>query len=292
MRDRVLHVSDLHFWKVVLNPLALLNKRALGNVNVWLRRRHEFHMERADGYIDALAATGVTTLLLGGDYTSTAHPAEFRLARAFVDRLVARGFQVIAIPGNHDVYTFESTRKRRYESYFGAFAPAGGLPARITLPGGTPLVLAPTVCPNVVSSAGTITPAQTAAVQRLVVDAPEGPLLVMGHYPVLHRTHAYRSTRSRQLRHAEALRAALAARPTPTLYLAGHVHRFSHVQDPAHPQLGHLTTNAFFLQRHDDPQDGAFTEIGVGDAGFEVISHRRVGGGWQKTFEPRLPAGD
>ena len=117
-RDKVLHISDLHFWKIVLNPFELLNKRFLGNANVIWRRRHEFHMEHAERFIDALAATGVTTLLLGGDYTSTAHPAEFRMARAYADALAARGFKIIAIPGNHDVYTFESVRARRFREFF------------------------------------------------------------------------------------------------------------------------------------------------------------------------------
>lgn len=287
-RDRVLHLSDFHFWKVVVNPLQLLNKRALGNLNVFLRRRHEFHMDRAEQYIDALAATGVTTLLLGGDFTSTAHPAEFRLARAFADKLIARGFTLIAIPGNHDVYTFESTRKRRYKEFFGAFTPGKGLPVRVALPGGTPLVLVPTVCPNLVSSQGNITSAQVAETRALIAGAPAGPVLVMGHYPVLHRTHAYDSSTSRQLRNADALRTALGAPGRTVLYVAGHVHRFSHVQDPDHAGLQHLCSNAFFLQRHGDPIDGAFSEIHAGSESFRVFAHTHAEG-WRRSLEPAAP---
>lgn len=39
-------------------------------------------------------------LLLSGDITQRARPAQFRAARAFVDRL---GVPVLAIPGNHDI---------------------------------------------------------------------------------------------------------------------------------------------------------------------------------------------
>lgn len=271
--DKVLHITDLHFWKVVTNPLHLLNKRFLGNVNVIVRRRHEFHMENARPYIDALQATGITTLLLGGDYTSTAHEDEFRLARTFVDELTARGFKIIAIPGNHDVYTFESVRARRYRQYLGDFGPGERLPCRVVLPGGTPLVLAPTVCANVLSSAGRIGAADAEAVRDLITHAPRGPVLVMGHYPVLHETHAYRSTPSRQLRHAELLHAALGDTGRHVLYLAGHVHRFSYVRDPRHKHLAHLTSNAFFLQRRHDRINGAFTEIHREEKDFRVISH-------------------
>lgn len=272
-QDRILHITDLHFWKVVLNPFQLMNKRALGNVNVFIRRRHEFHMENAAKFIEALQATGITTLLLGGDYTSTAHGDEFRMARDFVEELVRRGFKVIAIPGNHDVYTFESVRARRYQQHFDDFGPGERLPCRVILPGGTPLVLAPTVCANVLSSAGRIGHAEVEKVRALVASAPKGPVLVMGHYPVLHETHAYRSTPSRQLRNAEALRAALGATGRHVLYLAGHVHRFSYTRDAQYKHLTHLTSNAFFLQRHHDAVNGAFTEIHREENGFRVISH-------------------
>jgi 3',5'-cyclic AMP phosphodiesterase CpdA len=283
IRDKVIHLTDLHFWKVVVNPIALLNKRALGNVNVFLRRRHEFHMENAARYVEALRATGVTTLLLGGDYTSTAHPAEFALARDYVETLARAGFRIIAIPGNHDVYTFESVRKRRFEQYLGAYTPEAGLPCRVELPGGTPLVLAPTVCPNVISSAGRIGDAAAARVRELVAGAAPGPVLVMGHYPLLHETYAYRSGKSRQLRNAEALRAALGATGREVLYLAGHVHRFSHVRDTAHAKLRHVTSNAFFLQRHGDAVDGSFTELHCGTEGFEVLYHWHAGGWHTRT---------
>jgi hypothetical protein len=119
----------------------------------------------------------------------------------------------------------------------------------------------------------------------LVASAPPGPVLVMGHYPVLHETHAYRSTKSRQLRNAEALRAALGATGRRVLYVAGHVHRFSHVRDEQHPHVTHLTSNAFFLQRHGDTTDGAFTEIHYGAEDFRVISHWRDGA-WQSREAP------
>ncbi|HIJ65996.1 MAG TPA: hypothetical protein HPP77_08590, partial [Candidatus Hydrogenedentes bacterium] len=128
--DRLLHVADLHFWRVVFDPLRLANKRFLGNLNVALRRRHEFRMERAKPFADALAATEVRHVVLTGDFTSTSAEEEFELASEFVRGLQRRGLTLSILAGNHDVYTFEARRKRRFERCFAGLVPDTGFPAR------------------------------------------------------------------------------------------------------------------------------------------------------------------
>ncbi len=273
--DRLLHITDVHFWEVVLNPLRLLNKRALGNLNVVLRRRFEYDVGRAEAFAEVLAGLEVPTVFAGGDFTSTATDTECRRALEFVRSLVGRGLNVLALPGNHDYYTFEAVRKRRFERHFEAFLPEEGFPARLTLPGGTPFVLVPTVCANWFSSSGRITPQQVEESARLIAECPPGPVLAGAHYPVLHRTHAYDSSRERRLRNARLLRTALGESGRDILYLSGHVHRFSYVQDPTYPKLRHLTTSALFMHRRGTAHEGAFSEIRVSDAGFEVHQHWR-----------------
>ena len=80
--DRLVHIADIHFWRVTLNPFRLVGKRALGALNVLLRRRRDFAMERAEQFADAVAATGINAVLLTGDFTSTSLDEEFALARA------------------------------------------------------------------------------------------------------------------------------------------------------------------------------------------------------------------
>jgi hypothetical protein len=273
VNDSLLFVTDLHFWEVVTNPLKLLNKRALGNFNVWLRRRHHFHMERAEAFADALLDTGIKTVMLGGDFTSTATEGEYALAARFVDGLEQRGLQIFLIAGNHDVYTFESVRKRRFEQYFGKYLPASGLPALQRLPGGTPLILVPTVCPNLLSSCGQVIAEVLESTIELIDGAPPGPLLISGHYPVLHETYAYQSGSSRQLRNADALRDAMGISGRDILYLSGHVHRFSYVQDSRYSNLKHLTTSAFFLERPGEDIGGGFSAIQVADGEVSVQNH-------------------
>ena len=57
---------------------------------------------------------------LSGDITQRARPAQFRTARAFVDRL---GAPVLAIPGNHDIALFDLWDRltRPYARYAAAF---------------------------------------------------------------------------------------------------------------------------------------------------------------------------
>lgn len=271
--DKLAHIADLHFWEIVCNPLRLLNKRFLGNANVVLRRAREFPMDRAESFADTVAATGAATAVLTGDFTSTATDREFELAKRFVEGLARRGLRVWAIPGNHDVYTYEAARKRRFERYLGDFLPKEGLPASVPLPGGTPLVLVPTVCPNFLSARGRITEDEVARTAALIEAAPEGPVIVAGHYPCLHQTDGYASTWGRRLRNADALRNVLGRAGRPILYLAGHVHRFSCASDTLHATLCHVTTPAFFLDCRHGGTRGAFTEVHAGAEGFTVFRH-------------------
>ena len=61
-------------------------------------------------------------VVLSGDITQRARPAQFRAAKAFVDRL---GAPVLAIPGNHDIALFDLWARltrpyARYAAEFGA----------------------------------------------------------------------------------------------------------------------------------------------------------------------------
>ena len=285
--DVLLHITDLHFWEVVTNPLKLFNKRFLGNANVLLRRRYEMHTERADEFARVLAATGVTTLLAGGDLSSTATDREFAMAAGFMHQLEQRGLRVIVMPGNHDRYTFEATRKRRFEQHFAGFLPAVVWPCRVLLPGGTPLILVPTVCPNMLSSRGRITDAELRRSAELLQACPPGPVLVAGHYPALDQTPTYRTSWARRLRNAAALQHTFGASGRTILYLAGHIHRFSYTQDILYPQLQHLCTPALFMARK--AAAGAFCEVHVQPGGYHVYHHRRQGVWHRERQYPTLP---
>jgi hypothetical protein len=279
--DTFNHIGDIHFWHVVRNPFRLLNKRFIGNLNVWLHRRHEFLLENADTFADWAAGTGIRDVVMTGDFTSTATHREFGLAVRLVKRLDRHGLTIAMVPGNHDVYTFESARERRFEYHFKEYVPPEGYPARLTLRGGTPLLLVPTARPNVISSKGHIQKREVDAVAKLL-EACEGPVVVAAHYPVLTRTYGYDMTSSRRLVNAEALHEVLGAYRFPLLYVCGHVHRFSLVQDARFPHLMHLSTGAFFRDAPETQRQGEFTEVHVTRAGFDVF-HHTFSGAWARS---------
>ncbi len=265
VRDRVLHITDLHFWRITWAPRRLANKRLLGMLNLRLRRLRRFDQSGREQMAETLAREGASTLIAGGDFTTTSLDEEFQEARAFLMGLERLGLKVYAIPGNHDAYTFESFRRRGFEQSLGAFLPGERLPARVVLPGGTPVVFAPGARPNFLSSRGNILPEDIAQTARLVAGAPPGPVLVVGHYPMLFRTTAYAQEYLHRLGHAKALREALGNAGRTVLYIAGHVHRFSQTRDDKYPNLTHVTTNALFYRGR-----GGYTVLECGETGFRV----------------------
>jgi hypothetical protein len=271
-RDIVAHIADIHFWRVVANPFRLMNKRFWGNLTVLFRRRHEFIMSNAEPFADAIAATGAADAVLTGDFSSTSMPEEFEMAARFVRGLRDRGLRIHILPGNHDVYTFGAARTRQFEKYFGDFIPAGGYPSLTSLKGGTPLILVPTVCPRHFSASGLVTESAVKTVSGLLQQCAS-PVIVAGHYPLLHRTEGYVSNRFRQLENADLLRRALAASGKEVLYIAGHVHRFSFTRDAVYPNIQHLTTGALFRADEVNKSSGDFTEIRAHDAAFKLIRH-------------------
>lgn len=73
-----------------------------------------------EALVELAAQQRPDVVMLSGDITQRARPAQFRAAKAFVDRL---GVPVLAVPGNHDIPLFDLwTRLHRpYSRYIAAF---------------------------------------------------------------------------------------------------------------------------------------------------------------------------
>ena len=61
-------------------------------------------------------------VIISGDFTQRARVEQFRLASAYLNRLRADGFNLLAVPGNHDVPLFDVARRfarplERYKRY-------------------------------------------------------------------------------------------------------------------------------------------------------------------------------
>ncbi len=284
VRDKVLHIADLHFWRMKFNPFKQLNKRALGNLNLLLRRRHEFVLESAEAHLAYVQTVGVPDAIFTGDFTTTSLPEEFALSRVFMQQAADVGLRSRAIPGNHDVYTFAAKRQDAFQYYLGEWTSGETLPVLYHLPGGTPVILVPTVCPNLLSSKGTIRPEEIDRTRSLM-ETVDSPVIVAGHYPLLTETPAYSLTPGRRLRGADTLRRVLGESGKTVLYICGHVHRFSYVADPQYANIRHLTTGTFFGRNHAQHRDGEFSELHVSDTAFSVFSHIHADG-WRREAAP------
>lgn len=280
MRDSFIHITDLHFWEIVRNPFRLLNKTAIGNVNVLLKRRREFIMERAWDYVDYIASLPPREVIITGDFASTSTTREFQLGAEFCKRLTDAGKSVTVIPGNHDVYTFKAERRVVFGKHFFPWLTQEPPPCIQPLANGTPVLYIPTVCANFLSSKGRITAAQLHEVESLLRQA-ESPIVVAAHYPVLNETEGYVINENRQLREADQLRNVIGASKKSVLYVCGHVHRFSDTVDALYPNVRHVTTGALFRTAHESGLEGDLSVIGVRDDGsFDVERHVKRDGAW------------
>lgn len=155
-------------------------------------------------------------VMLSGDITQRARPAQFRSAKAFVDRL---GAPVLAIPGNHDIALFDLWARltrpyARFTKVFGAdLEPVAVSPDWLIVGVNTTRARR--------HSHGEVSVAQIARVaSRLAAARPEQLRVVVVHQPLAVPEAGETSNLLRG--HADAARAW--AQAGADLVLGGHIH--------------------------------------------------------------------
>lgn len=289
MPDVIVHLTDLHFWSLTFNPLRLLNKRLLGQLNVLFHRRRHFDTSDPERLIRRLTELEASLTLLTGDFASTALREEFDQAAGFLAMLKQAGYDTALLPGNHDRYTYGATRQRLFESVLYTYCPAKGWPHVARAKEHTPLLLLDQARPNALSAKGKMSAADCAVVERCLAElAREGrPIVVAGHYPLLDATPAYSLRPGRRLQGAARLRQLLGECGAPMLYVFGHVHRNCYLRDPRHPRLFHLGSYPPFMRLSDGAAGLAFTQISINEERFQVQRHWHTQShGWQSEITP------
>jgi len=196
---RILHFSDIHIaipW-VEVPWRKWIGKRSLAVVNLLAGRARRFAASRVK-----LAALErfrreqrADLVLFTGDYTALGLEPELAAARAVVEPLMAAPLGFMNVPGNHDLYLFDSVRERWFERHFGDTLQSdmperrvdGAWPIVRLFDPGVAVIALNGARPNPAPwrSSGRIPAAQLSALREILVDERLAGrfTFVLSHYP-------------------------------------------------------------------------------------------------------------
>jgi 3',5'-cyclic AMP phosphodiesterase CpdA len=277
---RIVHVSDIHFWQYAINPLRLLSKRLLGTTSLLLGRAGRFRLERVPELVERVKSLNADHILITGDLTTTALPAEFRMARAALGDWLEDAARVTVVPGNHDRYTFYAHRSRRFEHYFGAFSPARAYPWLRRLGAETAILgLDPTR--SGVTARGKVPASQLSRAQEILATAgPVAQLLIACHYPVMVPPPFEREYAHKPLVNRGALREWLRT-IGPHIYCCGHVHAAWAYHPDEIPNQLCVNPGAPLLRDKAGNRPPGFLEITLDQRSVSVNHHGWAGDRWE-----------
>lgn len=277
---RIVHLSDIHIWRLAFNPARLVNKRSFGVAALLAGRARRFRLERLEGVVERVLQLRPDHVLITGDLTTTALPAEFQTAREVLAPLLTDPARATVIPGNHDRYTGEAVRDRRFERTFGLFGGADEHPWLRRLDESTAiLALDPTRAAW--SARGLLPPSQLAAARALwrAEQAAIDRLIVACHYPLDAPTAHRAELHPKRLLNAESVAEWLAT-VGPHLYCCGHVHRAWAFVPPAIPNQLCLNAGAPLMLDRSGTNPPGFLEIALNGSGVVATHHFWDGQTW------------
>ena len=278
---RLAQISDFHFTKITWNPFRLFSKRLLGNLNWVMARKSNFSEAQIQKLPDLLKSLRIDRVLLGGDFTTTSLKKEYEAANEFVKNLTAPW---IAIPGNHDQYTYRSYRQKHFYRYFTNNRPINHKADFFTLkdhrieahrlsPKWWILALDTAVATNPYSSNGLFSEKQEQYLEEILSALPpDASILLFNHYPFFQNDIARHN-----LLRGPALEAVLRKEPRIKAYLHGHSHRhtIADLQPSGLPVILDGGCSA-------DCEKGSWNLLEIDDRGLKIDVYRWEGI-WKQT---------
>jgi 3',5'-cyclic AMP phosphodiesterase CpdA len=277
---RIIQLSDIHVWRVKLNPIHLLSKRAIGVFSLLAGRAKRFQLDRLAPVIERVRSLEPDHVLITGDLTTTALPAEFADARAALTPILADPARVTVIPGNHDRYTLGSVRYQAFEKAFGQFMPRLEFPWLRWLDERT-AILGLDATRSHISATGRLPEEQLEAARSLVADPATRPprLIVACHYPVLAPPVYVAELAAKRMKNADEVRAWLATLG-PHIYCCGHVHAAWAYHPKDWPDHLSLNSGAPLMRDPTGLRPPGFLEITLHDGSVSVVHHAWQGNDW------------
>lgn len=279
---RIAHFSDLHLMGEGRVPLwKYLNKRATGLANLVLRRHAVHRPSHVAAVARELRARDVDHVVVTGDLSNLALDKEFRAARVLFEDVLGLGpDRVSVVPGNHDLYTSGSARKKRFYGWFSQYVtsdlpdvgvelPAGCFPF-VRLRGPVAIIGLSTAVPRApFLAAGQVGKAQLEALRRILAhpEVRRRVPVVLQHHP-LHNPSSRRRTITNGLWDAGDLRSVLG--PVPRgLVLHGHLHERLHRRVPTSAGVvDEVGATSASLEHEDGHRMAGFNLYEVGDDGL------------------------
>ena len=284
---RVVHLTDLH---VQVRPRAreLLNKRLAATANLYLMgRRHKFDVATQRAAVQAAMAQRPDVVVITGDLTAQATPAEFQEARNLLAPILER-VPTVVIPGNHDTYVPEAVRHDHMGHYFGDWmGPERRLPYLVQH--GDVAFLAIESCRAHLLSSGYTPPEQLEGAAALLDGAGWGPdrpfVFLLVHYPLRGRDGQPYGPSTRALSNAAAVEAFLAGTDRVDAVLHGHEHHGFRTELPGAagpiPVLDPGASGYALVADHD--RTAHFNVYEVDRAGLHAVHRHRWDG---RAFHP------
>lgn len=220
---RIVLFGDIHVFRLLIAPWHLASKRLLGQSNLLLNRRKRFDHAQLPRLIDQAMALEPELCLLSGDLTTTALPAEFALVKRYLMPLSDR-VPTVGVPGNHDRYTYASSRRKRIDRLLPEMIPRS-FPHTRPLTDSWDLLALDAAAPHPYNARGRLGQVQLQAAERYIEtrQADRG-LVVLCHYPCALPGYIHEHA-SHALQERDALRGALERCAARVVYLHGHIHQ-------------------------------------------------------------------
>jgi 3',5'-cyclic AMP phosphodiesterase CpdA len=277
---RIVHVSDIHFWRYAYNPLRLLSKRLLGMTSLALGRARRFRLERVPELVERVRRLEPDHILITGDLTTTALPAEFHAAKVALAGWLVDPTRVTVVPGNHDRYTMRAHRSRRFEHYFGEFTGGRSFPWIRMLDHETAILGLDPTRPGI-SARGKLPETELSQADRILHDIPGIRRLVVAcHYPVVAPAQYHEEFARKPLVDAESVGRWLAT-IGPHLYCCGHVHAAWAYRPEGIPNQLSLNAGAPLLRDRRGGRSPGFLEINLEERDVAVVHHAWTGASWE-----------